>query len=263
MNYQKIYNQIIERAKSENRQKNSGVYYEAHHIIPTCLGGIGHKSEWKTHPNIVLLTAREHFLCHWLLHEIYPTNDSLFYAFKMMCSTGYNKRYTPSSRIIEYSRIEFSNKMKKRFIGIDERKNRSKSQLGLKKPLIAGENNPAKRLEVREKISKSNKGRKLSLESIEKIRKTKTGKSNIELFGKEKALQASIKKSNTLKENYKKNPELLKRKSESMKGKNTGSQQKFTCPYCSKVGGISTMKQRHLPVCLANTTNSRMNTDNV
>ena len=60
MNYQRIYNQIIERAKT--RQLNC--YKEKHHIIPRCIGG-------KDINNIVELTAKEHFLCHRLLCEIY------------------------------------------------------------------------------------------------------------------------------------------------------------------------------------------------
>jgi hypothetical protein len=41
MDYNKLYNKIIERAKSENRKKKQGIQYEAHHIIPKCLGGTG------------------------------------------------------------------------------------------------------------------------------------------------------------------------------------------------------------------------------
>lgn len=63
MNYQKVYDDLIHRAKSENRKKLKTdnpdyVYYEAHHIIPYYLGSEGSCLEWKTHPNIVLLTAR-------------------------------------------------------------------------------------------------------------------------------------------------------------------------------------------------------------
>jgi hypothetical protein len=53
---------------------------------------------------------------------------------------------------------------------------------GIKVPSIVGENNPAKRLEVREKISKSNKGKPSNMlgknhskETIDKIKKSNTG----------------------------------------------------------------------------------------
>ena len=74
MNYQKIYNQIIERAK--NRQLEG--YKEKHHVIPKCIGGLNDKE------NLVELTAREHFLCHRLLCEIYPNNQKLLWALWLM-----------------------------------------------------------------------------------------------------------------------------------------------------------------------------------
>lgn len=83
MNHQKIYDSIIQRAKSENRVKlrktNSGyIYYENHHIIPRCLGGSNDKE------NLVLLTAREHFVCHKLLIFIYNFNKGLCDAYLRM-----------------------------------------------------------------------------------------------------------------------------------------------------------------------------------
>jgi hypothetical protein len=62
MDYTRIYNQIVERAQT---RKLEG-YVEKHHIVPKCIGGLDVKE------NIVELTAREHFLCHMLLCEIYP-----------------------------------------------------------------------------------------------------------------------------------------------------------------------------------------------
>lgn len=84
MNYKKIYDQIIEKAKFENRSKNSGVYYEQHHIIPKCLGGDNSKN------NLVLLTGKEHYMCHKLLVKIYPSNTKLIFALWGFLN-GYNK----------------------------------------------------------------------------------------------------------------------------------------------------------------------------
>lgn len=134
MNYQRIYDCIIQKARSENRQKGKGVYYEAHHIIPKCIGGEGTCREWRSHPNIVLLTAREHFVCHWLLIRIYPNDISLLYAFDLMCvvSVSHKKnRIIPSSRVIKEikeskSRLGKGSKFKKeqslRFLGIPRQK---------------------------------------------------------------------------------------------------------------------------------------------
>lgn len=57
MDYKKIYYTIINKAK--NRTIDG--YVEKHHIVPISLGGKNNKE------NIVKLTAREHFVCHWLL----------------------------------------------------------------------------------------------------------------------------------------------------------------------------------------------------
>lgn len=96
MNYEKIYNQIIERAKKRIIED----YTEKHHIIPKCLGGTDDEE------NLVNLTAREHFLVHWLLCNIYTDNLKIKFAFVMMCNVknGKQRRYTPSSRSFEYAR---------------------------------------------------------------------------------------------------------------------------------------------------------------
>jgi hypothetical protein len=111
MNYQKIYNQLIEQAQSENRQKGCGVYFEQHHIVPKCIGG----SDIKT--NLVLLTAREHYIAHKLLHYLYPLDNNLFFAYYMMINikNQYQERdYIISSR--EYAQLKemFSTKMSNR-----------------------------------------------------------------------------------------------------------------------------------------------------
>jgi hypothetical protein len=58
--YKRWYYDIINSAKLKNRSKKD-MYYESHHIIPRCMGG-GDNSD-----NLVLLTAREHFIVHLML----------------------------------------------------------------------------------------------------------------------------------------------------------------------------------------------------
>jgi len=65
MNYQQIYESIINNSKNKNRiklrkNKIGYVYYEKHHIIPKCLNGSNDEV------NLVLLTAKEHYVCHKL-----------------------------------------------------------------------------------------------------------------------------------------------------------------------------------------------------
>jgi len=104
MDYQKIYNSLVERAKARKFNKND--YYEVHHIIPTCIGG-KNISE-----NKIKLTYREHFLMHWMLHIIYPKSKGLASAFHIT-AFGTNCRntrkntefYMPSSRSLEAAKI--------------------------------------------------------------------------------------------------------------------------------------------------------------
>jgi hypothetical protein len=65
MNWKGIYNNLVNKAKSENRIKSSEIYYENHHIIPRHMGGDD------CDENLVLLTFREHILSHYLLWRIY------------------------------------------------------------------------------------------------------------------------------------------------------------------------------------------------
>ena len=68
MDYLKIYYSIINKAKNDAHNR-SDCYVERHHIIPKCMGGTNDIK------NIVALTAREHFICHWLLWKAYRNID--------------------------------------------------------------------------------------------------------------------------------------------------------------------------------------------
>lgn len=106
MNYKHIYMLIIEHAKSQNRHKSDGNYYERHHILPKSLFPL-----WKNRKsNIVLLTAREHFFCHQLLTKIYPS-DKMFYALHSFISRP-NADYKITSREYEKLKKDFSERMK-------------------------------------------------------------------------------------------------------------------------------------------------------
>jgi len=104
MNYKKIYNQIIEKAK--NRVLVG--YKETHHIIPRCMNGTNEKD------NLVGLTAREHFVCHLLLTRIYPNHKGLRLAVWNMCNAKrrYQGRYKPNSRLYEMIRTEYREHIK-------------------------------------------------------------------------------------------------------------------------------------------------------
>lgn len=78
------------------KELKSGIYYEGHHIIPLCLGGEGKNKEYK-HPNLVLLTKKEHLLAHRLLIKIYPKNRYILYAYNLMSGMK-NRKHIPFKR---------------------------------------------------------------------------------------------------------------------------------------------------------------------
>jgi len=96
MNYEKIYQQLIDRALPRTL---SG-YKERHHIVPKCMGGDNSKL------NLVNLTAREHFIAHKLLCKLYPTNKGIqlaLWAMVVYKSKKNQRTYKISSR--EYQSI--------------------------------------------------------------------------------------------------------------------------------------------------------------
>lgn len=100
--YTSWYFAIIDKAK----ERITEGYTEKHHIIPRTLGGKNDKS------NIVVLTAREHFVCHLLLTKMLTDDNrhKMVYALHMLsnASNKLHQRYIPSSKLYEYERKIFS-----------------------------------------------------------------------------------------------------------------------------------------------------------
>lgn len=84
MNYRKIYDDIIDRAKARDHV----VEGELHHIIPASMCkrskryGDRPEAQYDMYAddssNIVLLTYREHYLAHWILYKIYRNTETSF-----------------------------------------------------------------------------------------------------------------------------------------------------------------------------------------
>lgn len=92
--YRTTYNKIINNALGENRDKSSS-YFEKHHIIPKSLGGTNDTS------NLVLLTAREHYVCHKLLTKFTVGEAKK----KMYCAMwAFNKKSKNQQRQVLNSR---------------------------------------------------------------------------------------------------------------------------------------------------------------
>jgi len=97
------YNNITERART---RKIAG-YVERHHIHPRSLGGTDDKN------NLVELTAREHFICHWLLTKMHTgeAKSKMIYALNgMKRGNEFAQRYETkiTARVYENLKKEFS-----------------------------------------------------------------------------------------------------------------------------------------------------------
>ena len=128
MDYKNIYYKIIEKAKNEDKNGNRGIgYFEKHHILPKSLGGSNDKE------NLVQLTAREHFICHWLLVKMFnkgtKERNKMLYAFWRMKSSPDNngKRYI-NSKAYEKLRIEYVDVVSK--LMSENQKGENNSQFG-------------------------------------------------------------------------------------------------------------------------------------
>ena len=111
MNYQKIYDDLMQsrlQLKQDRYllKKNKNAYFEGHHIIPKYMGGKGISSKGLNNDNIVYLTAREHFLAHWLFWRIKRDRQSSL-AFHKMISCNKNQNRIKSSYAYQEARESF------------------------------------------------------------------------------------------------------------------------------------------------------------
>lgn len=179
MNYQLTYNKLIstrmEIKKDRVSLKKQGQYFEKHHILPKCKGGSNQKE------NLVLLTAREHFIAHKLLWLIYRDRQTAL-GFHKMISNNKNQQRTFSSRDYEFAREAY------RITNIGNTygkagKGKVSSYKGIPRPehsiLMKGENNPFY-------------GKKHTEETKQKLSILKKGKYKAELFGRKVLIKDNI-----------------------------------------------------------------------
>jgi len=218
--YTRWYNAIITNAQQQNRKKLKRnqpgyVYYEKHHIIPTSLGGIDTKDNWTN------LTAREHFICHWLLTKmtIEKARKKMIYALRMMQADNQNlKRYKTKITARVYSKIreEYSQ------IASEDRKGKPSTKKGKTNKEMYG---IEKSVELSKRQSDAMKGRN-------------NGKTYEEMYGIETARQ--VRHLRAVARQGKPNVN---------RGKVLGTQPKIECPHCGTIGGNSNMKRWHFNRC--------------
>lgn len=216
--YQTWYQQIIDRARSRTLTG----YVERHHVVPRSLGGSDHAD------NLVRLTAREHFVCHWLLTKIYTgeARYKMINAMYIMRADGpYQKRYQSkiTSRVYntlkeEYSKY-ISNLNKGRVQPLEENIKQRAAQTGRKRAPFSDE--------WRANMSASKQGKnnnrygvKLEESTLEKMRKKATGR--------------------------KQSPETIQKKADAIRG---SKREKKLCPHCGQMIAVNTYARWHGDQC--------------
>jgi len=99
MNYENIYNQLIQKRKDEILDDG---YFEKHHIIPKSMGGNNLKD------NLINLTAREHFIAHYLLWKIYKNREMGFAFFALSNLRNKNRNIRINSHSYQASKKALS-----------------------------------------------------------------------------------------------------------------------------------------------------------
>lgn len=179
MNYTEKYNQLIETRKSLIRFKGDGNYYERHHIKPKSLGGNNEKD------NLILLTAKEHFVAHLLLTKMFEgkAKISMYYAFWKMCTKHNNvataRDYAHAKQLISVamSTLNTGRKLSPEHIEKIRKGNLGKTRNNGNKHSVA----------TKEKMSKASIGRKKSDAMKKNLSNAKKGKSLEEIYGVEGA----------------------------------------------------------------------------
>lgn len=152
--YLNRYNRFIDVLKTQNIIG----YSEKHHIIPKSLGGVD------TADNLVSLTARQHYVAHWMLWKIY--GGVMTTAFNYMNGI---KRYgtrlnSKTAAILKHQEIE---RQKLKVFSEETRQKMRDKKLGRVLPE-----------ETKTKLRLINLGKKRTEEFCRKVSEAKKGKTN-------------------------------------------------------------------------------------
>jgi hypothetical protein len=240
--YTRWYNQITDRA----RARSIDTYTETHHIQPRSLGGTDDTD------NLVKLTAREHFICHWLLVKMTTGEDhyKMLNALRMMRAEKYGQqRYETviTARVYESIKKEYSLLQSQR---------------------VRGENNPmwgkTHTEQARQAIREKNTGKKLTEEQIARQVAAQTGRKRAP-FSEEWRAKMSESKQGEKNNRYgvevseetrrkigdkirgrKQTEEEKARRAEANRGR---VKPKMLCPHCQQLIAVNTYPRWHGDNC--------------
>jgi hypothetical protein len=240
--YEKWYTSITQNAKTRSLEG----YSERHHIIPRSLGGTD------TVDNLVDLTAREHFICHWLLTKMYTGQDKhkMLNALRMLRAENLNqKRYKTkiTARVYANLKEEYSKMQSKKFSGkgngffgkhhTEEVKQRiSETNKGRIQPsdekqkqiaAITGRNRNPFSAEWRAKLSASGRGEDNSMYGKKHSEETKL-KQRAKAIGRKQSI------------------ETIQKKADAIRG---SKREKKLCPHCSQLISVNTYPRWHGDNC--------------
>lgn len=213
MNYEKIYNNIIDRAKT--RKISSEIYCEEHHVIPRCLGGTDEQT------NLVRLTAREHFVVHQLLAKVH--GGELITAACLMSGKG---KYT--SKEYSWLKQRFSSLMaelqtERMKIPEFRAKVFTEERRGKISVALSGKKRTEEHTKNHVQSRRDNGTYFMTEENKEKLSKRVSGEGN-PMWGKDHTEEAKEK----IRE---------------------ANRQKIECPHCGKTGGVAIMQRWHFDNC--------------
>lgn len=226
MNYIKIYYDIVNKAKGRglNKKLFKGLYFEKHHIIPACY--FKSRKIATYNENLVLLTAREHFICHHLLWKSNKNNRALFLAHYRNSNCFKDCKFSSRQykQIKEFRSLMFSGSGNPSFGKVNPfqgKHHSAETKERLKKAWIERRKNKVSD-ETRQKQSLNKKGKKFTNEHKNKIsqsnKKPKSEQHRIKMkekppFGKRikvgdltfNCIMHAVKYFNTTKHLFKKN----------------------------------------------------------
>ena len=240
--YKQWYANITERAKNRILE----TYTESHHIVPRSLGGGDGPN------NLVNLTAREHFVCHWLLVKMTTGQEhhKMLNALRMMRAEKqgqhrYNTKIT--ARVYESIKQEYA-------------KLQSETLKGKGNGFYGKKHTP----EAREKIRQKNLGNKLTPEQHARLVANTTGKRKPPLSDEHKAKLSILRegegngmwgkthseetkaKQRAKAVGRKQSAETVQKKADAVRG---SKREKRLCPHCDQLVAVNGYARWHGANC--------------